>query len=1187
MDCSSDQLPKGTETFPSRCSEVTLQGSSLNNLKQSIGNQRIKEEIKQEQGTKISGKIDGKDASEKEIGCVKGEIGQWSGLKRKRTVRDAQKGEKQSDGRKRARKITKDLGWNDVSGDELSEKEFSMNTIMEKPERKVTSSCKMKKLDCIIDKERKVSNEIMKNTNKKQRMSSGELLVESEEKKKNSGERQSSSSKIRKSSVKKEVNSRKILIESDEMQKNTDEEQSNSGENTMESAGDGESVAKDKNKGKERQSLMCHQCQRNDKGSVVFCSNCKRKRYCYICLSKWYPEKKREEIEIACPVCCGNCNCKACLRAELVIPGRQEADPHVRLQRLLYLLHRVLPLLRQIHLEQNYEIEMEAKIQGVKQEEIDVTRSKLDENERRYCDNCNTSIVDFHRSCPNPDCSYDLCLTCCRELREGRQPGGSEAESSHRHFVERAHGQGTDVKSKTRAPKKRSGWESQVALESKVCKTKESSQFPEWSANADGSIPCPPKERGGCGIEILALRRNFKTNWVGKLLNNAEELTNNCQFPDGDFSLGCSSCHLSAENDKNNSEVRQAAFRESSHDNLLYCPDAVQLRDDETEHFQMHWMRGEPVIVRNVLEKTSGLSWEPMVMWRAFRETGAIRKLKEETKSVKAIDCLDWCEVEINIHQFFIGYLEGRMHRTRWPEMLKLKDWPSSTAFEDRLPRHGAEFIAALPFSDYTHPKFGLLNLATKLPENCLKPDLGPKTYIAYGFSEELGRGDSVTKLHCDMSDAVNVLTHTTEVKIAPWQHSSITKMQKKYESEDLRDFCVGKYGVFDKATRKKRKQPCTLEVMKVEPTENANADESDSPLIEKVSIKEEKLDKQPLKLISGKGLEAGSADAQHFDAVDSSNPECKDICVRTLQLSDSMSLELCRPDKQSVAENPAAIACGTSSNTEGHLLEEPNTRAPLLDSHVHELKTSCSSDCNETKLLLERNDGKEDESDVQQVKVKENTLQCTGDMENLLPGCQDLETRAAEKYGIEEVNNVNIENLDAHHFTNNGHDAESGMTTERDICNPEFDTPLCSTVSRKVSNEKDGLEISIAVDNGVKIEESKKLDLNTTDESLQNNDTSKIARGGAVWDIFRRQDVPKLIEYLQKHSKEFRHINNLPVGSVIHPIHDQTFFLNERHKKQLKEEFNIEPWTFEQYLGEAVFIPAGCPHQVRNRQEL
>ena len=27
----------------------------------------------------------------------------------------------------------------------------------------------------------------------------------------------------------------------------------------------------------------------------------------------------------------------------------------------------------------------------------------------------------------------------------------------------------------------------------------------------------------------------------------------------------------------------------------------------------------------------------------------------------------------------------------------------------------------------------------------------------------------------------------------------------------------------------------------------------------------------------------------------------------------------------------------------------------------------------------------------------------------------------------------------------------------------------------------------------------------------------------------------------------------------------------------------DVEPWTFEQKLGEAVIIPAGCPHQVRN----
>ncbi len=43
-----------------------------------------------------------------------------------------------------------------------------------------------------------------------------------------------------------------------------------------------------------------------------------------------------------------------------------------------------------------------------------------------------------------------------------------------------------------------------------------------------------------------------------------------------------------------------------------------------------------------------------------------------------------------------------------------------------------------------------------------------------------------------------------------------------------------------------------------------------------------------------------------------------------------------------------------------------------------------------------------------------------------------------------------------------------------------------------------------------------------------------------------------------------------------------QDFFLTARHRAMLKSEYGVESWHFEQHQDEAVFIPAGCPHQVR-----
>lgn len=251
-----------------------------------------------------------------------------------------------------------------------------------------------------------------------------------------------------------------------------------------------------------------------------------------------------------------------------------------------------------------------------------------------YSDNCNTSIVSFHRNCPNPDCAYDICLNCCRELRCGFPPGVTEAQSFICKYVERPSDHNALLNKKI----------SSDVGERPDALLGVSSEFCPWKAKADGSIPCPPKEFGGCGSAMLALRRIFEPNWVNELIKGAEKLTSNCRLPEIDFSQPCPMCLTITsvgKDDKHN--VRRAAFRENSQDNLLYCPNAIDLLDQEFTHFQRHWRRGEPIIVRNAQAKASGLSWEPMVMWRAFRN--ARKKLNEESFSVKAIDCLDWCEV--------------------------------------------------------------------------------------------------------------------------------------------------------------------------------------------------------------------------------------------------------------------------------------------------------------------------------------------------------------------------------------------------------------------------------------------------------------------------------------------------------------------------------------------------------------
>ncbi|KAJ0519653.1 lysine-specific demethylase JMJ25 isoform X2 [Helianthus annuus] len=556
-------------------------------------------------------------------------------------------------------------------------------------------------------------------------------------------------------------------------------------------------------KGVDEERKWCHQC-RTVKEPVVDCTKCYSKRYCLPCITKWYPHVFEEEFVKACPVCCNNCNCKACLRRFSPKGGYTCSEPD-KIKHSKQILHKVLPFATKLNQDQLMEKEIEAKVKGVSVSELHLQDAHCEVDDDIFCDNCGAYSFDFYRSCA---CGYDLCLLCCRELRDGQ------------------------LKRMTIG----------------------------WKARIDGSIPCPPKDIGGCNDGTLDLKRILSVNWIVNLLEKAQRVY--------EFNNSYDSPQTCMESDAS----------------YLYSLSAKDIQPQHMEHFKSHWSKGEPIIVNDVLSTSSGLSWEPMVLWRAFRDITKSGNAYE----VEAIHCLDWSEVTVDLSKFCRGYSEAQCTKQGLPLILKLEDWKPSCLSQGEWPRHFVEFINCLPFKDYTNPHNGYLNVAVKLPDLSSKPDMGPKMDMAYG--------DSVTKLHYEKSDTVNVLTHTKS-------------------------------------------------------------------------------------------------------------------CVLT------------------------------------------------------------STKLNKTKIVK-------------------------------------------EKHGDQQ------------------------------------ETLVCNT--------------------GLQRNESQQNAVDPMD-------------GGALWDIFQRQDVAKLEEYLRNHSAEFRHTDCLSVEQVFHPIHDRTFYLNVEHKRKLKAEFGIEPWTFKQKLGDAVFIPAGCPYQVRN----
>lgn len=229
---------------------------------------------------------------------------------------------------------------------------------------------------------------------------------------------------------------------------------------------------------------------------------------------------------------------------------------------------------------------------------------------------CATSIIDLHRSCP--ECSYELCLICCGEIRKNGLLGQRKVNFGYfdRGF-DYIHGG---------APLQDSFCES-----SSLCDSAS-----EWVAEDNGSLLCAPTEMGGCGVHMLELKRILPEDWISNLEAKAECILNiKIDHPNimkNDFTAG-------------REMYVKAANREEADDNRLFYPDSKDvLTGDDLNCFRQHWAKGEPVIVKKVLDQTRGLSWEPTVMWRALCEH-VDPNVSSKMSQVKAIDCLAGCEV--------------------------------------------------------------------------------------------------------------------------------------------------------------------------------------------------------------------------------------------------------------------------------------------------------------------------------------------------------------------------------------------------------------------------------------------------------------------------------------------------------------------------------------------------------------
>uniref|UniRef100_A0A672HU05 Lysine-specific demethylase n=1 Tax=Salarias fasciatus TaxID=181472 RepID=A0A672HU05_SALFA len=168
--------------------------------------------------------------------------------------------------------------------------------------------------------------------------------------------------------------------------------------------------------------------------------------------------------------------------------------------------------------------------------------------------------------------------------------------------------------------------------------------------------------------------------------------------------------------------------------------------------FRECWKQGQPVLVSGIHKRLKSELWRP----EAFSEEFG-------NQDVDLVNCRNCAIIsDVKVRDFWDGFQvisKRLLDNDGQPMVLKLKDWPPGEDFRDMMPTRFDDLMDNLPLPEYTK-RDGRLNLAARLPNFFVRPDLGPKMYNAYGLISTEDRKVGTTNLHLDVSDAVNVMVY-------------------------------------------------------------------------------------------------------------------------------------------------------------------------------------------------------------------------------------------------------------------------------------------------------------------------------------------------------------------------------------------------------------------------------------------